>query len=87
MPGMITVVIEMTGDVTPGRIIFDLSKQRQNFNFKDYNVTNYNGIDKRTLYYNWLANSTTTSHIVNHHNIFKTFESVKNTPITSIGGL
>jgi hypothetical protein len=34
-----------------------------------------------------LADSVTTSHIVNPRDIFKTFEPVQNTPITSVGGL
>ncbi len=59
------IVIEMTGNAAPGGIIFDSSEQGQNFNFENYDVTNYNGIDERTLYYDWLADSATTSHIVN----------------------
>ena len=53
------VIIEMPGDVAPSRITFDSSEHGQHFNFTDYDVTNYNGIDKRTLYHDWLANSAT----------------------------
>jgi len=81
------IVIEMTGDAAPGGIIFDSSEQGQNFNFKNYDVTNYNGIDECTLYYNWLADSATTSHIVNQHDVFKMFNPVNNTLITGVGGL
>ena len=80
-------MIEMPGNVTPGRITFDPSEHRQHFNFTEYDVTNYNGIDKHTLYYDWLANSATTSHIVNQRDIFRTYKPVKDTPITGIGGL
>jgi hypothetical protein len=39
------------------------------------------------LYYDWLADSATTSHIVNWRDIFKTYKPIKNTPITGVGGL
>ncbi len=81
------VMIEETDDVTPGGIAFDSSEHGQHFNFADYDVTNYNGIDKHTLYYDWLANSVMTSHIVNKQDIFKTYKPVKDTPITGVGGL
>jgi len=84
-PGAMT--LETTSNVAPSRITFNSSKQGQHFYFADYDVTNYNEIDERTLYYNWLANSVTTSHIVNWCDIFKTFKPIKNTPITGIGGL
>jgi hypothetical protein len=82
-----TMTLETTSDVARGRITFDSSEQGQHFNFSDYNVTNYSGIDECTLYYNWLADSATTSHIINWHDIFKTFEPVQNTLITGVGGL
>ncbi len=39
------------------------------------------------MYYVWLADSATTSHIVNRHDVFKTYTSVENTPIMGVGGL
>ena len=63
------IMIKMPGNVAPGRITFNSSEHGQHFNFTDYNVTNYNGIDEHTLYYDWLADSATTSHIVNWHDV------------------
>ncbi len=83
----LAVVIEMTGDAAPSRIMFNSSEQGQNFNFENYDVTNYDGIDEHTLYYNWLADSATTLHVVNQRDVFKMFNPVNNTPITSVGGL
>ena len=80
-------MIEEPGIVASGGIVFDSLKHGQHFNFNSHNATNFNGIDERTLYYVQLADSTTTSHIVNQHNVFKTYEPIKDTPITSIGGL
>ncbi len=81
------VTIEEIGDVTLGGITFDALERDQYFNFENHNVTNFNRIDERTLYYVWLADSATTSHIVNQHNVFKSFTPIENTPITGIGGL
>jgi hypothetical protein len=80
-------MIEEPGIVASGGIVFDSLKHGQHFNFNSHDATNFNGIDERTLYYVQLADSTTTSHIVNQHNVFKTYEPIKDTPITSIGGL
>jgi hypothetical protein len=80
-------MIEEVVNVAPGGIQFDSSEHGQYFNFHNYDVTNFNGIDECTLYYDWLADSATTSHIVNHCDVFKTYESIKNTLITGIGGL
>jgi hypothetical protein len=83
----LAVTIEEVVDIAPGGIQFDSSQHGQYFNFHNYDVTNLNGIDERTLYYDWLADSATTSHIVNRHDVFKTYEPIKNTPITGVGGL
>ena len=81
------VTIEEPGVVAPGGIVFDSSEHGQHFNFDSHDATNFNGIDERTLYYVWLADSATTSHIVNRRDVFKTYEPVKDTPITGVGGL
>jgi len=82
-----SVMIEVADKIAPGGIIFDSSEQGQHFNFNTYDATNFNEIDERALYYDWLADSMTTSHIVNRHDIFKTYEPIKNTLITSVRGL
>jgi hypothetical protein len=68
----LAVMIKEPGIVAPSRIVFDSLEHGQHFNFDSHNATNFNGIDKRTLYYIWLADSTTTSHIMNQHDVFKT---------------
>ena len=45
------VTIEEPGIVAPGRIVFDSLKHGQHFNFDSHDAINFNGIDKRTLYY------------------------------------
>jgi hypothetical protein len=49
VPG--TMTLDTTSDIARGGITFDSSEQGQHFNFSDYDVTNYSGIDERTLYY------------------------------------
>jgi len=45
------VTIEEPGNVAPSRIVFNASEQGQYFNFDSHNVTNFNRIDKCTIYY------------------------------------
>jgi hypothetical protein len=50
-------------------------------------VTDYSANDESTLYYDWLADSATTSHITNRHDTFVSYEPIQDTPITGVGGL
>jgi hypothetical protein len=43
--------------------------------------------DERILYYDWLADSATTSYICNNCEAFITYSPIKNVPITDIGNL
>jgi hypothetical protein len=79
--------IEEVEEVTLGGITFDTLECGQFFNFDNENVTNSSINDERTLYYDWLANSATTSHITNQRDTFMTYEPIQNTPITGVGGL
>ncbi len=45
------VTIEEVGNVALGRITFDSLECGQYFNFDNHDVTNFNGIDERVLYY------------------------------------
>jgi hypothetical protein len=53
------------GETSSGGITFDSSESGQYFNFDNKDVANYSMNDKSTLYYDWLADSATTSHITN----------------------
>jgi len=43
--------------------------------------------DEHVLYYDWLADSATTSHICNNHKVFITYSPIKNVPIMGVGNL
>ena len=57
--------IEEVEEVSSGGITFNTLEHSQYFNFDNQDVTNYSTNDEHTLYYYWLADSTTTSHITN----------------------
>jgi hypothetical protein len=68
--------IKEVEEVTLGGITFDALEHGQFFNFNNKNVANSSINDERTLYYDWLANSATTSHITNQCDTFVTYEPI-----------
>jgi hypothetical protein len=68
--------IKEVEEIKSGGITFDASERGQFFNFDNKNVTNSSINDERTLYYDWLANSATTSHIMNQRDTFMTYEPI-----------
>jgi len=71
-------------DDTP---VFSPSDEGQYFNFDQHDVYNSAVNDERVLYYDWLADSATTSHICNNREAFITYSPIKNMPITGVGNL
>ncbi len=57
--------IKKVGEALSEGITFDSSESSQYFNFDNESVANYSINNESTLYYDWLANSTTTSYITN----------------------
>jgi hypothetical protein len=55
------------------------------YNF-DTDVVSYEN-DKCLIYYDCLADSMTTSHVLNQHNTFTSYEPTVNTLIGGVGGL
>ena len=68
--------IEEVMEVSSGGITFDPSECSQYFNFSNENVANYSVNDESTLYYDWLADIATTSHITNRRDTFVTYEPI-----------
>jgi hypothetical protein len=46
-------------------MMFNKSKEGQYYNIQEYDSCNMTGINEHVLYYNWLADSVTTSHVTN----------------------
>ncbi len=68
--------IKKMGEITSRGITFDASENGQFFNFSNNNMANYSVNNESTLYYDWLADSTTTSHITNQCDTFMTYKSI-----------
>ena len=71
----------------PSRMMFDASKEGQVFNFDNPDVTNPDEYDTWLIFYNWLADSTTTLHICNQHQAFTNFHPLTATTVTGVGNL
>jgi hypothetical protein len=67
--------------------VFSPSDAGQYFNFDQHDVYNSAVNDEHVLYYDWLADLATTSHICNNCEAFTTYSPIKNVPITGVGNL
>ena len=67
------------------RILFDPSKEGINFN--ELNVSNSDEFDEQLIFYNWLTDSATTSHICNQCEAFTSFHPLTATKVTGVGNL
>jgi hypothetical protein len=61
------------------------SDEGQHFNIDTYSACNMNGINERVAYYNWLADSATTSHITNRRDAFTTYQLILDTSVVGVG--
>ncbi len=68
-------------------VMFSPSDEGQYFNFDQDNVYNSASNDERVLYYDWLADSATTSHICNKREAFIAYTPIENLPIAGVGQL
>jgi hypothetical protein len=65
-------------------IAFPIEEEHYNFD----NGVNYNNaqIDECLIYYDWLADSVTTSHITHQQDVFTTYTPVDSRSVTGLGG-
>jgi GAG-pre-integrase domain/Integrase core domain len=66
---------------------FDSSEEGQYFNINQSNVNSQSAIDECLIYYNWLADSVTTSHVTNQHDAFKTFKPLNGITVPGVGNV
>ena len=77
-------IIVLNTDVS--NITFDPSEEGQYFNFKNTNVYNTSDeFDPPLLYYDWLADSATMSHVCNQREAFRDFHQLSATNVTGVG--
>src|SRR6202522_3433372 len=77
--------IVFTAQDGPSKI--SLEPSEEGFNFEDPNVSNSDEFDERLIYYNWLADSATTSHVCNRREAFTSFHPLTATNVTGVGNL
>jgi hypothetical protein len=56
------------------------------YNFDTFDVYNANANDERLIYYDWLADNATTSHVSSQRDIFTSYTPLNNTIVTGVGG-
>jgi hypothetical protein len=59
---------------------------KEAYNFDTYNACNSNGNDERMLFYDWLADSATTSHVTHEQSAFTSYTPMKNASVIGVGG-
>jgi hypothetical protein len=65
-------------------ITFQVNKEQYNFNTFDACDTDAN--DERLIYYDWLADMATISHITHQKEAFIDYTPMGNTSVTGVGG-
>lgn len=76
---------QITFGVQEGEIWFDESEVGQYSGFKEYEESNEN--DERVLYYDWLADSATTSHICNDRQAFINYSPDGEGTVIGVGNI
>jgi len=64
-----------------------LDESEEGFNFDEQNVYNSNEYNPRLIYYDWLGDSATTSHVSNRREAFKTFRPLTDTKVSGVGNV
>ena len=67
------------------KTLFDPSNDEGEFCNFDIPMSTTNAIDERLIYYDWLADSATTSHITNRRDAFIMYESLTNKVVRGVG--
>src|ERR1700676_4201279 len=62
------------------------SIEDEEHNFDSYQACNYEANDERLIYYDWVANNATSSHIASERNSFETYTKIQKSIVTSVGG-
>ena len=63
-----------------------LFKQMKNTNFDTFDACNVDANNHRLIYYDWLADTATTSHITHQREAFTDYTPMGNSFITGVGG-
>ena len=72
-----------TQEVSKDKPFFD--DDEEGYNFNEDNSYNMNQINEPVIYYEWFADSATSSHVTNKHDTFITYEPLYSTSIVGVG--
>ncbi len=64
----------------------ELQDVEEEYNFEEFDAYTEKAIDERLIYYEWLADSATTTHVVNRREIFTNYEPLRGVTVTGVGG-
>ena len=78
-------VVAIVAAMNDAKTLFDPSNDEGKFYNFNVPMSTTNAINERLIYYDWLADSATTSHITNRHDAFIMYESLTNKVVCSIG--
>lgn len=66
-------------------ITFSVDKEGQHSNFNLYKDSDFN--DEHVLYYDWVADNATTSHVTNQYDAFTSYQPVSSTTVAGVGNV
>ncbi len=77
-------VVATSDDATGDDVTFTAEEMAGVYNFDTYDPRNVAGNDERLFFYDWVADTATTSHVTNMRDAFFTFESLTK-PVSGVG--
>src|SRR6267154_4109887 len=75
-------------NIADEEIVFAMEESRddEEHNFDSYQACNYEANDERLIYYDWVADSATSSHIASECDNFETYTKIQESTVTGMGG-
>src|ERR1700683_136433 len=78
------IVFNTVENSTEGHSASSIDNEEHNFDC--YQACNYEANDERLIYYDWVADNATSSHIASEHDSFETYTKIQESTVTGVGG-
>jgi len=78
---IVFIMLENSKEENPESRIDD-----EEHNFDSYQACNYEANDERLIYYDWVADNATSSHIASERDSFETYTKIQKSTMTGMGG-
>jgi hypothetical protein len=79
-------IMEVEVDAEVTFIIEETMEEGETYNMDTFDMYNTSAIDEHLIYYEWLADNMTTSHVSCQRNFFTSYTPVENASMTGVGG-